>query len=462
MVETAGGAVVVDGEAEVVGLAGFQGDVSFAANQLPGEHHFPGVAIELAFGTEQSLSSFHDTLVRDIAVERLVLAATPLVEVVEHAVRQRAPLDVFRPVAGGARHGACVVVAGGPAAALAGQFDLVAGFQHVGDLDRVFLVHAGSAGGLGLLPGEAQVEVFAIVRRLHLGLDIGRLARDRAGFDLLPADDLLAHFDGFLRVAVDAALAFLQRARTAMLGTLGDPLEWRYAGVEQGDFGSRDGIPGGGGRGDDVACQQGERHAYGTGYPVPFHVGSSLLMLGRRGLLFVFFGHAIGFVVCNTLVAIDARHAVFARHFVLLVRPLFLRGGLHAFEAVAVAAFARVGCFHPLPLVARQLQTLGLEFLAGIDAADQLAPELLGRLGLADHLVRPVLRHVAIGTRRSNSGAVAVMDRLLVLGVNVVAHLMARDAEFFGVGGLHDGVETAPENHPADDAHRQDGAERIA
>src|SRR5690606_15566947 len=106
-------------------------------------------------------------------------------------------------------------------------------------------------------------------------------------------------------------------------------------------------------------------------------------------LFFVFLGHALRLLVRDALVAIDAGHVVFAGHFVLLAGALFLAGGVHALQAVAVAAFARVVGLHARPFVARQLQALGLELLRRVDGAHQLAPQFARGLDLAHHLVGP-------------------------------------------------------------------------
>src|SRR5690606_21849004 len=86
-----------------------------------------------------------------------------------------------------------------------------------------------------------------------------------------------------------------------------------------------------------------------------FHVGFPLGDADGAAppLLFVFFGHALRLVVRDTLVAVDAGHVVLEGHFMLLARALLLGLALHAFEAVAIAAFARIGGFHALPFATR-------------------------------------------------------------------------------------------------------------
>src|SRR5690606_37679875 len=133
VVITPGGAVIVDGEAEVVDLAGGQAHVTFTASELAGEYHAPGVAILAAFRADQGGAAFHDPCLGDMPVVGLVLAAAPLVEVVVHAVGQRAILDVLGLLFVAAGHGAYTAVAAAPAAALFGQLNLAAVFQQVGD-----------------------------------------------------------------------------------------------------------------------------------------------------------------------------------------------------------------------------------------------------------------------------------------------------------------------------------------
>ena len=170
--------------------------------------------------------------------------------------------------------------------------------------------------------------------------------------------------------------------------------------------------------------------------------------LGRmtEELSFVVFLHALGFLVGDALMAIDAGLAVALGHFMLLARALLLLFPVHAHHAVAVAALQRVVRLHAFPLAFGQLEPLGLELLARVHAAGDLAVELARGLDLPQHLRPPLLRHVAVGAYRAHPGAVGVVDGVLVFLVDVVAHLVAADAERLGVGRLHHGVEAAPEN----------------
>src|SRR5574343_736577 len=175
----------------------------------------------------------------------------------------------------------------------------------------------------------------------------------------------------------------------------------------------------------------------------------------RRSLVVVLFLHALRLVVRDTLVAIDTGLLLVPGDLVHLRSPCLLLFDVHAFEAVAVAALAGLGLLHPRPFVLGEFQSLGLEFFLGIDGADDLAPYLLARLDLAGHLVHPVLGHVAVRADRANAGAVGVVDGFLVFLVNGVAHLVAGDAEFKGIGGFHGGVESAPEEDAGNETDHQ-------
>src|SRR5688572_13660387 len=59
---------------------------------------------------------------------------------------------------------------------------------------------------------------------------------------------------------------------------------------------------------------------------------------------------------------------------------------------------------------------------------------------------------MAIRTTRSHAGAVREMRGALQFLPDIVAHLMAGDAEFLRIGQLERGVEGAPEHHAADEA----------
>ncbi len=95
-----------------------------------------------------------------------------------------------------------------------------------------------------------------------------------------------------------------------------------------------------------------------------------------------------------------------------------------------------------------ELEAHGEEFLARTDRAENVAPDLLGRLDLASDLARPVMGHVAIGAGGAHAGAVGIVDGRLQLLKDVVAHLVAADAELFGVGDFHRSIEASPEHDP--------------
>src|SRR5690606_32627853 len=108
-----------------------------------------------------------------------------------------------------------------------------------------------------------------------------------------------------------------------------------------------------------------------------------------------------------------------------------------------------------------QLPALGAARLGCVGGAPRLAAECPGGLYLANRLVGRFARLVARGAGGAHAGAVAVVDGLLVLRIDVVAHLVAGEAERLGVGGFHDGVEAAPEDHPDGEADQQQRAKGV-
>ena len=106
-----------------------------------------------------------------------------------------------------------------------------------------------------------------------------------------------------------------------------------------------------------------------------------------------------------------------------------LLGDVHRFGAVAVAAFQRIIGLEPCPFVQRQFEPVIVEFFAGVDGAEQVAPDFLGSLHLARDLVGPVVRHVAVRASGAYAGSVAVVDRGLEFLEHVVLHFVAGRAE---------------------------------
>src|SRR6185436_11532664 len=109
-------------------------------------------------------------------------------------------------------------------------------------------------------------------------------------------------------------------------------------------------------------------------------------------------------MVRDALVAIDA--GFFAREQEALVSfhgTRTLTRNVHRLGAVAVAAFERVVCLHPRPLMDRKLKTLIDKLLACIDRAEKLSSPFLWRLHLAGDLGRPGVRDMAIGAMRAHA-----------------------------------------------------------
>src|SRR5215831_9097827 len=104
-------------------------------------------------------------------------------------------------------------------------------------------------------------------------------------------------------------------------------------------------------------------------------------------------------MVGDALVAIDAGLLTRKQEpLVRLDRARALPRGIHRLRAVAVATFERVIGFHARPFVLGKLETMVEEFFAGIDGAENLAPDFLRRLHLARDLVGPVVGNVTVGT----------------------------------------------------------------
>src|SRR6516225_1697638 len=113
----------------------------------------------------------------------------------------------------------------------------------------------------------------------------------------------------------------------------------------------------------------------------------------------------------DALVAVDA--GLLAGEEVALMRVRGARRLLrdvHGFRAVAVAAFQRIIGLEACPFMLSQLQPRVDELVAGVDRAEQVAPDLLGGLHLARDLVGPVVRDMAVRAARAYAGAVSEMD----------------------------------------------------
>src|SRR4051794_8448428 len=86
----------------------------------------------------------------------------------------------------------------------------------------------------------------------------------------------------------------------------------------------------------------------------------------------------VGQMVGDTLVAVDA--GLLAREQEALVRhrgPRRLLGDVHGIGAMAVAAFQGVVGLEARPFMRRELEPVIQKLLAGVDRAENLAPDLL-------------------------------------------------------------------------------------
>src|SRR5690625_4447660 len=126
-----------------------------------------------------------------------------------------------------------------------------------------------------------------------------------------------------------------------------------------------------------------------------------------------------------------------------------LTGEVHVFEGMTITALQRVVGLQPSPLTRSHLQAMLEEFFAGIDGAEDLAPDFLRSLHLARRLVGPVVRHMAVWTGGADTRTVGEVDGALHLLIDVVAHLMTADAEGLGIGQFQSRIEPAPEQDAA-------------
>jgi len=98
-----------------------------------------------------------------------------------------------------------------------------------------------------------------------------------------------------------------------------------------------------------------------------------------------------------------------------------------------------------------ELKSFFEKFLASAYGTEDFSPRLLGGLGFARDFIGPVVGYVTIGTGSAHTRPIGVMDSGFQFLVNIVAHFVATDTKRFGVGGLQDGVKTAPENDSGDE-----------
>ena len=114
---------------------------------------------------------------------------------------------------------------------------------------------------------------------------------------------------------------------------------------------------------------------------------------------------------------------------------------------MAVTALTRIGLLHGAPDVLRHLQSLGIKLLRRIDSPKKLVENLVRGLDLAYHLMYPWTWHVAIGAGSTHTGTVVVVNGMGVLLIDILFHLVAGDTELHGIGYLHGGIESTPEDN---------------
>ena len=107
--------------------------------------------------------------------------------------------------------------------------------------------------------------------------------------------------------------------------------------------------------------------------------------------------------MCNTRVTVDTGFALIDGSTVFLSSTAILFTQVHAFEVVAIAAFARVRGLHRIPHAVCQFPAVLIVFFRCIDLSGCLVPEFPGRLDLAYHLVSPGPWYMTVSTGDLNT-----------------------------------------------------------
>ena len=148
----------------------------------------------------------------------------------------------------------------------------------------------------------------------------------------------------------------------------------------------------------------------------------------------------------NAEVTVDASPAVLAALHVTALGSIRLQIGVPSVLMVTITALGRIRFLHPRPYAHGKLVPMRLELLLRVDHAGEMAPQFERGTHLPRHHRSRRARDMAIGADRTDPSAILVVDGVLEFGVDVVPHLVARNAETLGVGRFKDRVEAAPEN----------------
>jgi len=152
-----------------------------------------------------------------------------------------------------------------------------------------------------------------------------------------------------------------------------------------------------------------------------------------------------GQMVRDALVAIDAgQPGLKAGHHAGL-RSLRHLVHVHRIFIVTIAALTRVARFHAGPDVLGQRQPMLFELLRRADRAENLVPELVARLDFPLNQQRPRVRNMAVGARGAHAELILVVNSLLILLIDGIAHFVTGDAELQLIRFLYRPVEAAPE-----------------
>ena len=164
-------------------------------------------------------------------------------------------------------------------------------------------------------------------------------------------------------------------------------------------------------------------------------------------------------LVGEAFVAVDTGLAFSNTFLVLRHRTTALLGEVETQVVVTTATFARIGFFHPCPDRFSHLETASLEFLRGIDRAQNAVEQILGGPYLGHHLGQERFGHVTIRTGGAHPGTTERVRTRPVFFIGRALHFMAGNAEGLGIGFFEHKVEACPrDNTGSEQQHDTDPA----
>ena len=158
----------------------------------------------------------------------------------------------------------------------------------------------------------------------------------------------------------------------------------------------------------------------------------------------------------DALVALNTTHLIFHRrlHSVAGIFTLFVE--IHRLEGMAVFTGLGIIGFEFRPDRFGQFQALGFEFLSRIHVAKSPMIELVHGIDFAVHAAEPGFRKMAIGAFHPHPGSIGIVNGLLVFLIDVLFHLVARDAVFQAFGFIKQLMAAAQKGHSSQAAGNKD------